>query len=60
MQILDDALATHDGHQGRTAEALGLTYHQLRGLLKKHGYGKKAGKSKGETPLEVESPIRSM
>ncbi|OGQ93447.1 MAG: phage shock protein operon transcriptional activator [Deltaproteobacteria bacterium RIFOXYA12_FULL_61_11] len=24
-------------HQGRTAKALGLSYHQLRGLLRKHG-----------------------
>ncbi|MEL6568275.1 MAG: phage shock protein operon transcriptional activator [Pseudomonadota bacterium] len=60
MQILDTALAAQDGHQGKTAEALGLTYHQLRGLLKKHGYGKGAGKPKGETPLEKTEPIRSM
>lgn len=60
MQILDDALAAHEGHQGKTADALGLTYHQLRGLLKKHGYGKKPGKQNGETPIERDQPIPSM
>lgn len=43
MQLIDNALADAGGHQGRAAEALGLTYHQLRGLLKKHGYAKRAG-----------------
>ena len=42
--LLDKALADASGHQGRAADALGLTYYQLRGLLKKHGYGKRAGK----------------
>ncbi|MEM1105748.1 MAG: phage shock protein operon transcriptional activator [Pseudomonadota bacterium] len=60
MQLLDDALAAHGGHQGRTAESLGLTYHQLRGLLKKHGYGRRAGKPGTETPLDVDTPIPSM
>ena len=41
MQLIDDALARCGGHQGRAAETLGLTYHQLRGLLKKHGYSKR-------------------
>jgi len=40
LRLLDAALARAQGHQGRAAEALGLTYHQLRGLLKKHGYAK--------------------
>jgi psp operon transcriptional activator len=40
LRLLDAALARSGGHQGRAAEALGLTYHQLRGLLKKHGYAK--------------------
>ncbi len=39
LSLLDEAMARAQGHQGRAAEALGLTYHQLRGLLKKHGYG---------------------
>lgn len=44
MGLIDDALAQTSGHQGQAADLLGLTYHQFRGLLKKHGYGKKAGK----------------
>lgn len=43
LRLIDAALARTQGHQGRAADALGLTYHQLRGLLKKHGYAK-AGK----------------
>ena len=44
LRLVDQALAASQGHQGRAADALGLTYHQFRGLLKKHGYGKKPGK----------------
>lgn len=40
LRLIDAALARSGGHQGRAADDLGLTYHQLRGLLKKHGYGK--------------------
>ncbi len=40
-ELIEDALSQNDGHQGKAAKALGLTYHQMRGLLKKHGYGKK-------------------
>ena len=36
-RLLDEALRACQHHQGRTAERLGLTYDQLRGLLKKHG-----------------------
>lgn len=43
LRLIDAALTRAQGHQGKAAEALGLTYHQLRGLLKKHGYAK-AGK----------------
>lgn len=43
-RLIDAALNGAKGHQGKAAMALGLTYHQLRGLLKKHGYGKAAGK----------------
>lgn len=58
MRLIDEALARAQGHQGRAAEALGLTYHQLRGLLKKHDYGKAAGKP-GDEADEV-APIPSM
>lgn len=37
---VEHALAAHQHHQGRTAEALGLSYDQLRGLLKKHDTGR--------------------
>ncbi|MEO0467631.1 MAG: phage shock protein operon transcriptional activator [Pseudomonadota bacterium] len=64
MELIDSALAAHDGHQGKASEALGLSYHQFRGLLKKHGYGKKPGKPEREdeeagTPL-TEGPMRGM
>jgi psp operon transcriptional activator len=36
-RLLADALARHGHHQKRTAEALGLSYDQLRGLLRRHG-----------------------
>lgn len=35
--LLRDALARNRHNQRRTAESLGLGYHQLRGLLRKHG-----------------------
>lgn len=47
LRLIDAALAEAGGHQGKAAEALGLTYHQFRGLLKKHGYTGKAGKGAG-------------
>ena len=34
--LLSDALAVNKFNQRRTAEALGLSYHQLRHYLKKH------------------------
>ena len=55
-ELVDRALAAANGHQGKAAKILGLTYHQFRGLLKKHDYGKGAGKPK-DTPPE---PQRSM
>lgn len=48
MRLIDEALAWAKGHQGQAADALGLTYHQFRGLLKKHDYGRKPGKPKEE------------
>ena len=44
-QLIDTALSEFSGHQGKAADALGLTYHQLRGLLRKHGYGKRPGRA---------------
>jgi len=42
IALIETALNRHDRHQGKAADALGLSYHQFRGLLKKHGYGRKA------------------
>jgi len=36
LKLLQQALQQQHHHQGRTAQALGLSYDQLRGLLKKH------------------------
>lgn len=55
--LIDTALSAFDGHQGKAAAALDLSYHQFRGLLKKHGYGKGAGKPQ---PAIRGAPIRSM
>ena len=41
-RLLEAALDARDYHQGQTAEDLGLTYHQLRGLLRKHGLRSRA------------------
>lgn len=39
-RLIDEALQIHDHHQGKAAEHLGLSYHQFRGLLRKHGLKK--------------------
>ncbi|MEE9381607.1 MAG: phage shock protein operon transcriptional activator [Hyphomonadaceae bacterium] len=44
MRLLDEALKVSGGHQGNAAKTLGLSYHQFRGLLKKHDYGKLPGR----------------
>jgi psp operon transcriptional activator len=35
--LLEQAMDENDRHQGKAAQALGLTYHQFRNQLKKHG-----------------------
>jgi psp operon transcriptional activator len=45
--LLQTALAQHQHHQSHTAQALGLSYHQLRGLLKKHKLAKSQGHDQG-------------
>lgn len=37
MALLEAALTQQDRHQGKAAEALGMTYHQFRSQLRKHG-----------------------
>lgn len=39
-RLIDDAMNEHAHHQGKAAEALGLSYHGFRGLLRKHGLKK--------------------
>jgi psp operon transcriptional activator len=36
LQLLTTALSRHGNHQRRTATALGLSYDQMRGLVRKH------------------------
>jgi len=38
--LIDEALFSNKNHQGQAADYLGLTYHQFRGLLRKHGMKK--------------------
>lgn len=38
-QLLEQALARHGDNQRRTADAIGLSYDQLRGLVRKHKLG---------------------
>ena len=39
-KLIDEALRTSDNHQGKAAARLELTYHQFRGLMRKHGLKK--------------------
>ncbi len=39
-KLIDEALSASDNHQGKAAERLELTYHQFRGLMRKHGLKK--------------------
>ena len=40
LALVKEALAQSKNHQGKAADYLGLTYHQFRGLLRKHGLRK--------------------
>lgn len=40
LSIIQEALNHSKNHQGKAAKYLGLTYHQFRGLLRKHGLKK--------------------
>jgi psp operon transcriptional activator len=39
-RLIEAALETCRGHQRKAADHLGLSYHQMRGLLRKYGYGR--------------------
>ncbi|HEY7798482.1 MAG TPA: phage shock protein operon transcriptional activator [Hyphomonadaceae bacterium] len=49
-KLIESALAHCRGHQKKAAERLGLSYHQMRGLLRKYGYGREAGAEDASTP----------
>jgi len=38
--LIDEAMHISGNHQGKAAEHLELTYHQFRGLMRKHGLKK--------------------
>ncbi|RLQ23055.1 phage shock protein operon transcriptional activator [Seongchinamella sediminis] len=40
-RLLQESLARHGHHQRHTAEALGLSYDQMRGLVRKHGLSRR-------------------
>ena len=42
-RLIETALETCRGHQRKAAEHLGLSYHQMRGLLRKYGFGREGG-----------------
>jgi len=48
--LLESALAAANGHQRKAADKLGLSYHQMRGLLRKYGYGRKGDGADDDTP----------
>lgn len=54
--LIDTALSAFEGHQGKAAKALDLSYHQFRNLLKKYSYAKGAGKPQPE----AKPPMRGM
>jgi psp operon transcriptional activator len=39
-KLIDEAMRVSGDHQGKAAERLELTYHQFRGLMRKHGLKK--------------------
>ena len=47
-KLIEAALETCRGHQKKAAEHLGLSYHQMRGLLRKYGYGREGATSGAE------------
>jgi psp operon transcriptional activator len=49
QKLIGAALETCRGHQKKAAEYLGLSYHQMRGLLRKYGYGREGAASQTES-----------
>src|SRR5262249_45665537 len=52
-KLIEAALEFCRGHQRKAADHLGLSYHQMRGLLRKTGYGREAGEESSPKPPEV-------
>ena len=53
-QLLEAALAAENGNQRKAADRLGLSYHQMRGLLRKYGIGR-SGEA-GDAPAAISQP----
>jgi psp operon transcriptional activator len=51
-KLIESALAHCRGHQKKAAERLGLSYHQMRGLLRKYGYGREGAEDAAEGPAK--------
>ncbi|RYG30661.1 MAG: hypothetical protein EON93_14380, partial [Burkholderiales bacterium] len=49
-RMIDAALEACRGHQRKAADHLGLSYHQMRGLLRKYGYGRDAAGGDANSP----------
>jgi psp operon transcriptional activator len=47
-RLIDSALETCRGHQRKAADHLGLSYHQMRGLLRKYGYGRESAQAESD------------
>jgi psp operon transcriptional activator len=52
-QLLEVALTAEKGHQRKAADRLGLSYHQMRGLLRKYGYGRNGELADGQSPADL-------
>jgi psp operon transcriptional activator len=44
-RLIETALEVCGNHQKKAAEHLGLSYHQMRGLLRKYGYGREGAET---------------
>ena len=59
-RLIEAALKEADGHQGKAADYLKLTYHQFRGLLRKHGMDSKRKRTREEDDTQAPRPRPSM
>ena len=54
-KLIEGALENCRGHQKKAADLLGLSYHQMRGLLRKYGYGKDSVNGAERPPVTSDS-----